>query len=47
MEGYSFIRFTGTQIYKDPYLCVMQTIKLIFDENKEQLSDYEQSFLGE
>lgn len=33
--GYSVIRFTGSQIYKDPYLCVIQTIKFLFDRNKE------------
>lgn len=40
MLGYPIIRFTGSQIYKDPYLCVMQTIKFLYDENEEQLSKY-------
>lgn len=40
MNGYKVIRFTGSQIYKDPYFCVMQTIKFIYDENKEQLKEF-------
>lgn len=39
MLGYPVIRFTGSQIYKDPYLCVLQTIKFIYDENKEQIDE--------
>lgn len=40
MKGYQVIRFTGSQIYKDAYLCIMQTIKFVYDENKEQLKEY-------
>jgi very-short-patch-repair endonuclease len=37
MAGYSVIRFTGSQIYNDPYKCVIQTAKFIYDRNKSQL----------
>lgn len=37
MAGYSVIRFTGTQIYTDPYKCVIQTAKFVYDRNKIQI----------
>lgn len=33
-KGYSIIRFTGTQIFKDPYDCVMRLYKFLLDENR-------------
>ena len=40
MIGYSIIRFTGTQIYKNPFLCVMQALKFVYDENKDCIEEY-------
>lgn len=39
MAGYSVIRFTGTQIYTEPYKCVVQTAKFIYDRNKAQMEE--------
>jgi hypothetical protein len=33
-KGYSIIRFTGTQIFKNPYDCVMRAYKFLLDENR-------------
>lgn len=38
MNGYSVIRFTGSQIYNDPYNCVFQIIKFLMEENKQIIS---------
>lgn len=40
MAGYSIIRFTGTQIHNNPYLCVMQALKFVYDENKDCIEEY-------
>lgn len=34
MNGFSVIRFTGSQIYNDPYKCVFQILKFLIEENK-------------
>ena len=33
MGGYSIIRFTGSQVYNNPYDCVMRVFKFLMDEN--------------
>lgn len=40
LAGYSIIRFTGTQIHNNPYLCVMQALKFVYDENKDCIEEY-------
>lgn len=35
LDGYNVIRFTGSQIYKEPYDCVMKVLKCLYDENEE------------
>jgi very-short-patch-repair endonuclease len=35
MDGFGVIRFTGTQVYKEPYECVMKALKYVYDENEE------------
>lgn len=37
MAGYSVIRFTGSQIYREPYHCVIQTLKFLYERNKKQI----------
>ena len=44
MAGYSVIRFTGTQLYTEPYKCVIQTAKFIYDRNKAQLEKAREEF---
>jgi very-short-patch-repair endonuclease len=34
LNGYSVIRFTGSQIYNNPYECFEKTLHFIFEENK-------------
>jgi very-short-patch-repair endonuclease len=35
LNGYSVIRFTGTQIYNNPYSCFEKALYFIIDENKK------------
>jgi very-short-patch-repair endonuclease len=37
LNGYSVIRFTGSQIYNEPFECFQKSMDFIIEQNKEQL----------
>lgn len=43
-KGFSVIRFTGSQIFKDPYDCVKRTYKFLLDENREVIAQAREDY---
>lgn len=37
LNGYNVIRFTGSQIYKNPYNCVFTVSKFLFEDNNDTI----------
>ena len=44
MAGYSIIRFSGTQIFNNPYDCVMRAFKFLLDENREVIKQAREDY---
>ena len=44
LAGYSFIRFTGSQIYNDPYKCVLQAIAFCLKQNDDFIEKQKEIF---
>lgn len=40
LQGFPIMRFTGSQIYNTPFLCVSQVKQYVYDLNKEYLREY-------
>ena len=46
-RGYSIMRFTGSQIFKNPYDCVMRTYKFLLDENQSVIKQAREDMIKE
>lgn len=41
IQGYNVIRFTGSQLYTNPYKCIYNLIKIIINDIKREIKKYE------
>ena len=46
-QGFSVIRFTGSQIFKNPYDCVIRAYKFLLDENQSIIKQAREDMLKE
>lgn len=37
-EGFKVIRFTGSQIYKDPFACALEVVEMILSDAKDYIT---------